>query len=270
MSSTQHAGSPQGDAPLGVAVIGAGYWGPNLVRNFRGSANWDLVGVCDLNADRARKVIGNRSTVEVFTDLAQVLDRDDVHAVAIATPAATHAPIALAALAAGKHVVVEKPLADTPEAATAMVQAAEQADRMLMIDHTYCYTPAVQHIRKVIADGVLGDILYIDSVRINLGLIQPDVDVFWDLAPHDLSILDFVLPGGLRPESVAASRCLASLAWVVRSTPRSKIDTRCCGFRSSQTRVRRLPPITICRIFVGDSQFTLTWAIAPPGSGMLR
>ena len=87
MSSTQHAGSPQGDAPLGVAVIGAGYWGPNLVRNFRGSANWDLVGVCDLNADRARKVIGNRSTVEVFTDLAQVLDRDDVHAVAIATPA---------------------------------------------------------------------------------------------------------------------------------------------------------------------------------------
>lgn len=158
----QHAGSPQGNAPLGVAVIGAGYWGPNLVRNFRGSANWDLVGVCDLDPGRARKVIGNRSTVEVFTDLAQVLDRDDVDAVAIATPAATHAPIALAALAAGKHVVVEKPLADTPEAAAAMVRAAEQADRVLMIDHTYCYTPAVQHIRKVIAEGVLGDILYID------------------------------------------------------------------------------------------------------------
>lgn len=256
MNSTQHAGSPQGDAPLGVAVIGAGYWGPNLVRNFRGSANWDLVGVCDLNPDRARKVIGNRSTVEVFTDLAQVLDRDDIHAVAVATPAATHAPIALAALAAGKHVVVEKPLADTPEAAAAMVRAAEQADRVLMIDHTYCYTPAVQHIRKVIAEGVLGDILYIDSVRINLGLIQPDVDVFWDLAPHDLSILDFVLPDGLRPTSVSATG----------SDPLGSGKT-CVGYLSmplpggamAHVNVNWLSPTKIRQMVIGGSRRTLVW-----------
>ena len=252
----QHAGSPQGNAPLGVAVIGAGYWGPNLVRNFRGSANWDLVGVCDLDPGRARKVIGNRSTVEVFTDLAQVLDRDDVDAVAIATPAATHAPIALAALAAGKHVVVEKPLADTPEAAAAMVRAAEQADRVLMIDHTYCYTPAVQHIRKVIAEGVLGDILYIDSVRINLGLIQPDVDVFWDLAPHDLSILDFVLPGGLRPTSVSATG----------SDPLGAGKT-CVGYLSmplpggamAHVNVNWLSPTKIRQMVIGGSKRTLVW-----------
>ena len=241
---------------MGVAVIGAGYWGPNLVRNFRGSANWDLVGVCDLNPERARKVIGNRSTVEVFTDLAQVLDRDDVHAVAIATPAATHAPIALAALAAGKHVVVEKPLADTPEAAASMVRAAKQADRVLMIDHTYCYTPAVQHIRKVIAEEVLGDILYIDSVRINLGLIQPDVDVFWDLAPHDLSILDFVLPGGLRPTSVSATG----------SDPLGAGKT-CVGYLSmplpggamAHVNVNWLSPTKIRQMVIGGSRRTLVW-----------
>lgn len=256
VNEVQHAGSPRGDAPLGVAVIGAGYWGPNLVRNFRGSANWDLVGVCDLDPDRARKVIGNRSTVEVFTHLDQVLDRDDIDAIAIATPAATHAPIALAALAAGKHVVVEKPLADTPEAAAAMVRAAEQADRILMIDHTYCYTPAVQHIRKVIADGDLGEILYVDSVRINLGLIQPDVDVFWDLAPHDLSILDFVLPGGLRPTSVSATG----------SDPLGAGKT-CVGYLSmplpggamAHVNVNWLSPTKIRQMVIGGSRRTLVW-----------
>lgn len=252
----QHTASPRGIAPLGVVVVGAGYWGPNLVRNFRASANWDLVGVCDLDADRARKVIGNRSTVEVFTDLAQVLDREDVDAVAVATPAATHAPIALAALAAGKHVVVEKPLADSPESAAHMVRTAEQAERVLMIDHTYCYTPAVQHIRQVIAEGVLGEILYIDSVRINLGLVQPDVDVFWDLAPHDLSILDFVLPGGLRPTSVSATG----------SDPIGAGKT-CVGYLSmplpsgamAHVNVNWLSPTKIRQMVIGGSHRTLVW-----------
>src|SRR6476469_357643 len=108
---------------LGIAVIGAGYWGPNLVRNFRSSPDWDLVAVCDLDESRARKVVGPRSTVEIETSL----DRDDIDAVAIATPARTHAPIALRAIEAGKHVVVEKPLADTPDAAAAMVRAAADA-----------------------------------------------------------------------------------------------------------------------------------------------
>ncbi|HYO19243.1 MAG TPA: Gfo/Idh/MocA family oxidoreductase [Dermatophilaceae bacterium] len=187
-----------------IAVIGAGYWGPNLVRNFRASPDWDLVAVCDLNEQRARKVVGARSTVEVETSVEHLLARPDIDAVAIATPASTHAPLVMDALAAGKHVLVEKPLSYDRETAAQMVAAASEADRVLMVDHTYCYTPAVTYIREAVASGMLGDILYIDSVRINLGLVQPDVDVFWDLAPHDLSIFDFILPGGLNPEQVIA------------------------------------------------------------------
>ena len=241
---------------LRVAVVGAGYWGPNLVRNFRGAPDWDLVAVCDLDEAKARKVVGARSMVEIETSLDRLLARDDVEAVAIATPARTHAPIALAALAAGKHVVVEKPLADTPESAAAMVAAAAAADRVLMIDHTYCYTPAVQYIRQAIADGVLGDILYIDSVRINLGLVQPDVDVFWDLAPHDLSILDFVLPGGLRPTSVSATG----------SDPLGA-GRACVGYLSmplpsgaiAHVNVNWLSPTKIRQMVIGGSRRTLVW-----------
>ncbi len=241
---------------LRVAVVGAGYWGPNLVRNFRGAPDWDLVAVCDLDEARARKVIGSRSTVEVETTLERLLARDDIDAVAIATPARTHAPIALAAIAAGKHVVVEKPLADTPEAAEQMVRAARLADRVLMIDHTYCYTPAVQYIREAIADGLLGDLLYIDSVRINLGLVQPDVDVFWDLAPHDLSILDFILPGGLAPTSVSATG----------SDP-SGAGKACVGYVTmplasggiAHVNVNWLSPTKIRQMVIGGSRRTLVW-----------
>jgi len=241
---------------LRIAVVGAGYWGPNLVRNFRGSPHWDLVAVCDLDEARARKVIGARSTVEVETSLEALLRRDDIDAVAIATPARTHAPIALAALAAGKHVLVEKPLADTPDAAARMVRAASEADRVLMIDHTYCYTPAVQYIRQTIAEGVLGDILYVDSVRINLGLVQPDVDVFWDLAPHDLSILDFILPGGLRPTTVSATG----------SDPLGA-GKACVGYLSmpltsggiAHVNVNWLSPTKIRQMVIGGSRRTLVW-----------
>ena len=190
--------------PLSVAVIGAGYWGPNLVRNFRSSPDWDLVAVCDLDEARATKVVGDRSTVEVETSVTRLLSRRDIDAVAIATPARSHAPLALAAFDAGKHVLVEKPLADDAGQAAEIVEAAERADRVLMIDHTYCYTPAVSYIREAVTAGTLGDILYMDSVRINLGLVQPDVDIFWDLAAHDLSILDFLLPDGHHAQAVGA------------------------------------------------------------------
>ncbi|WP_196780764.1 Gfo/Idh/MocA family protein [Nocardioides sambongensis] len=184
-----------------MAVVGAGYWGPNLIRNFRTSEEWDLVAVCDLDPDRARKVVGERSGVDVTDDLSAVLARHDVDAIAIATPARTHQAIACQALAAGKHVLVEKPLADSVAAGRTMVELARSNGLTLMTDHTFCYTPVVQKIAELVASGSLGDLLYVDSVRINLGLVQPDVDVFWDLAPHDLSILDYILPGGLRPKA---------------------------------------------------------------------
>jgi predicted dehydrogenase len=160
--------------------------------------------LCDLNEARARQVIGDYSTVRVSTSLDDVLADPAVQAVAIATPASTHVDIALAALAAGKHVLVEKPLAATFADGAKVVQAAEDAGLVLMLDHTYCYTPAVQHLRGLVRGGELGELQYLDSVRINLGLVQSDVDVIWDLAPHDLSIFDAVLPDDVRPVGVAA------------------------------------------------------------------
>jgi predicted dehydrogenase len=190
--------------PIGVAVIGAGYWGPNLVRNAQATPGLHLEYLCDLNVERATAVLGPYSTVRVAGSLQTVLDDPAVQAVAIATPAATHVDVALAALAAGKHVLVEKPLASSYADGVKVVQAAEDAGRVLMLDHTYCYTPAVTHLRQLVRGGELGTLQYFDSVRINLGLVQSDVDVIWDLAPHDLSILDSVLPDGVVPVAVAA------------------------------------------------------------------
>ena len=191
-------------AKLRIAVIGAGYWGPNLARNFSSGAEWELAAVCDIDKDRAQALVDRVGRPDVYSDLGELLARDDLDAVAVATPARTHHAVVLAALRAGKHVLVEKPLADSRDLAGEMVREAALRGLTLMTDHTYCYTAAVIRIREIIETGALGDLLFLDSVRINLGLIQPDVNVFWDLAPHDLSIIDFVLPGGLRPRTVSA------------------------------------------------------------------
>jgi predicted dehydrogenase len=189
---------------LGIAVVGVGYWGPNLIRNFSKAEGWDLQWVCDLDLERAAQAVGKRSTVLVTSSLDDVLDDPAVDAVAIATPAHTHAEISIRALDAGKHVLIEKPLATSVPEGEKMVTVAEDRDLVLMCDHTYCYTPAVRAIREAVQTGAVGDVQYVDSVRINLGLVQSDVDVFWDLGPHDLSILDFVLPPGTEPTGVAA------------------------------------------------------------------
>ncbi|WP_282944250.1 Gfo/Idh/MocA family protein [Cellulomonas endometrii] len=242
--------------PLRVAVIGAGYWGPNLARNFRAAPGWDLVAVCDLDAERARHVAGPRSTVDVVTSTDALLARDDLDAVAVATPAATHVGLVLAALDAGKHVLVEKPIAHDGAAARRMVARAAEVDRVLMVDHTFCYTAPVRKIRELVADGSLGDIQYVDSVRINLGIVQPDVDVFWDLAPHDLSILDFVLPGGLLPTGVAA-----------QGGDPLHVGHACVGYLTlplpggaiAHVHVNWLSPTKIRRMVVGGSRRTLVW-----------
>ncbi len=241
---------------LGVAVVGAGYWGPNLVRNFRSSPDWDLIAVCDLDEARMRAVIGARSTVVAETSFERLLERDDIDAIAIATPAQTHAPLTLAALAAGKHVLVEKPLAPSVKEASEMVEAARDVDRVLMIDHTYCYTPAVQFIADTVQSGMLGNVMYIDSTRINLGLVQPDVDVFWDLAPHDLSILDFILPGGLDPVEVSATG----------SDP-LRVGRACVGHitltmadgSAAHINVNWLSPTKIRQMVIGGSHRTVVW-----------
>jgi predicted dehydrogenase len=241
---------------LRIAVIGAGYWGPNLARNFRASPDWELVAICDLDRERAQKVADQAGGARVETSLHELLSSDDIDAVAIATPASTHHGIARAALTAGKHVMVEKPLADTGIKGRDMVRAAAERGLVLMADHTYCYTPAVLKIRELVAEGALGDILFIDSVRVNLGLIQPDVDVFWDLAPHDLSIIDFVLPGGLLPLSVSAhgadplgagKACVGYLALPLANGAMAHVH------------VNWLSPTKIRQMIIGGTKRTLVW-----------
>lgn len=241
---------------LRVAVVGAGYWGPNLARNFRTSPDWELAGIVDLNTDRAEQVAARIGGAPVWQDVGDVLADDTIDAIAIATPARTHHPIALAALAAGKHVMVEKPLAISRELGAEMVATARERGLVLMADHTYCYTPAVLKIQELISDGFLGDILFVDSVRINLGLIQPDVDVFWDLAPHDLSILDFVLPGGLDAPTVSA-----------HGADPLNSGKACVGYLSlplgngalAHAHVNWLSPIKIRQMVFGGTRRTLVW-----------
>ena len=241
---------------LRVAVVGAGYWGPNLVRNFRTSPDWDLAAVCDLDEARAARVVGDARGVDIESSLQRLLARDDLDAVAVATPANTHRDIAMAVLESGRHVLVEKPLASSVAEATEMVDAARERGLVLMCDHTYCYTPVVQRIRQIVAEGHLGDVLYVDSVRINLGLVQPDVDVIWDLAPHDLSILDVVLPDGLAPVGVAAHGAdpigagRACVGYLTLPLPHGAI---------AHVNVNWLSPTKIRQMVIGGSQRTLVW-----------
>jgi predicted dehydrogenase len=242
--------------PIGVAVVGAGYWGPNLVRNFQAAPGFRLRWLCDLDIERARKVLGGYSTVQVSAELDEVLADPEVQAVAIATPAGTHLPIAMKALRAGKHVLVEKPLAATYDEGRELVEEAERRGLTLMCDHTYCYTPAVLRIRELLASGELGELHFLDSVRINLGLVQRDIDVVWDLAPHDLSILDFVLPEGVAPISVAAHgadgigagrACVAYLTLELNTGAIAHIH------------VNWLSPVKIRTAIFGGSKKTLVW-----------
>lgn len=241
---------------LRVAVIGAGYWGPNLARNFAMSTDWELVAICDMDLERAAALARKTGNPAVAGSLDELLANHQIDAVAIATPARTHHRIAMAAIAAGKHVVVEKPLADNSVHGAQMVDAADAAGTILMADHTYCYTPAVLKIRELLAAGELGEILYIDSTRINLGLVQPDVDVFWDLAPHDLSILDFILPGGLNTRNVTA----------LGSDP-LRAGKSCVGYLGMEldsgilahVNVNWLSPTKIRRMVIGGSRKTLVW-----------
>jgi predicted dehydrogenase len=186
-----------------VAVIGHGYWGPNLVRNFADVPGARVGWVTDLKPERLTPVTTRYPATRVSLDCREAIADPAVDAVVIATPVSSHFDLALAALQAGKHVLVEKPLAATAEQALRLTDEADRRGLTLMVDHTFVYTPAVQKMRELTLAGELGDIYYYDSVRINLGLFQHDVNVLWDLAVHDLSIMDFVL--GLPPVAVSAT-----------------------------------------------------------------
>jgi predicted dehydrogenase len=241
---------------IGMAVVGAGYWGPNLVRTALATSALRLDWLCDLDEERARAVLGSYTAVQATSSYDRVLSDPDVAAVAIATPAVTHFDLVRAALEAGKHVLVEKPLTSTAAEGKKLATLAQESGLVLMCDHTYCYTPAVQRIRELIRGGEIGDIQFVDSIRVNLGLVQPDVDVLWDLAPHDLSILDFVLPEDIVPVEVAAlgsdpvgagRACLAHLSvWLSNGA-------------LAHMHVNWLSPTKIRTIVIGGSRRTIVW-----------
>ncbi|MBP7935145.1 MAG: Gfo/Idh/MocA family oxidoreductase [Phycisphaerae bacterium] len=185
-----------------VAVIGLGYWGPNLVRNFYSVLGENLRACCDRQSQRGRFILQNYPGIRFTDDIEVILGDPDIDALAIATPVDTHYPLAKAALTAGKSVLVEKPMCSTVEQAEELVDLADRNGKVLMVDHTFVYNPAVRKMKEVVDSGQLGELLFVDSIRINLGIFQHDVNVVWDLAPHDLSIVQYLV--GRPPRSLSA------------------------------------------------------------------
>jgi len=187
---------------INVGVIGCGYWGPNLLRNFVDHEAAQLRWICDVDAARVAEMGRRYPMAQTSTDYRKLVDDPDLDAVAVVTPVATHFSIAQEFLRAGKHVLVEKPLTATVAEAEELIALAEAQQRTLMVDHTFVYTGAVRKIKEILSRGELGELLYFDSVRINLGLFQRDINVLWDLAPHDLSIMDYLIER--QPEGLSA------------------------------------------------------------------
>ena len=188
---------------LRVGVIGYGYWGPNLVRNFQESDGSHVTIVSDLDETRLKLVKARYPSVATTIEHRELLTSGSIDAVVIATPVHTHFNLALAALEAGKHVLLEKPLTQTSEQAKALIAEAKRRGLVLMVDHTFIYTGAVRKLREMVSSGQLGNIYYYDSRRVNLGLFQPDVSVIWDLAVHDLAIMAYIFPQ--QPLAVSAA-----------------------------------------------------------------
>lgn len=188
---------------INVGVIGYGYWGPNIVRNFHNASNATVVSVCDLNPKSLERVRRSYPSVGVTTDPDDILNNPAIDAVAIVTPVSHHFPLAKKALENGKHVFVEKPFTQTSAEAQELIEIAARKKLLIMVDHTFLFSGAVRKIRELIDNDTLGTLYYYDSTRVNLGIFQHDANVVWDLAPHDLSIIDYLIGG--EPEAILAT-----------------------------------------------------------------
>jgi len=240
--------------PIGIGVVGYGYWGPNLVRNFMETPGAEVLVCCDRDESRLARVHDRYPSVRTTTEYADLLDDPSVDAVIIATPVSTHFELARRALEAGKHVLVEKPLAQRVSQCRQLADLASRRGLVLQVDHTFLYTGAVRKIKSLIDAGDLGDIYYFDSVRINLGLFQHDTNVIWDLAPHDVSMMIHLL--GTVPEVVSAvgashvSDRLESIAYVTLGFPDRLL---------AHLHVNWLAPAKVRRTIIGGSKRMLIY-----------
>jgi len=175
-----------------IGLIGLGYWGPNLIRNFFSTRRCKVAAIADLQVEKLEKYKNLYPGIETYNNAETLIKSKNLDAIVIATPVFTHFPLAKVALENDKHVLVEKPMASSIKDAEILIELALGKDKILMVDHTFLYTGAVQKIKELIDNDIIGKLKYVDSTRINLGLFQPDINVLWDLAPHDISILNYI------------------------------------------------------------------------------
>ncbi len=239
---------------LRIGVVGYGYWGPNIVRNFYGLDGVQVAAVSDLNEGRLKLVKKTYPSVEVTTDAKSLVTSPDIDAVAIITPVFAHYELARRALENGKHVFLEKPFTSTVAQAEELVELAEKKGLTIMVDHTFLFTGAVRKIKELVDEGALGRLMYFDSTRVNLGLFQHDVNVIWDLAPHDLSIMDYLVSE--KPVAVTATGTdhfdngLEDVAYVAVYFPDKMI---------AHFNVNWLSPVKVRTTLIGGDKKMLVW-----------
>ncbi len=238
---------------LRVGVIGYGYWGPNIVRNFDLQEHSRVTVVCDSRPEALAKVAKAHPRMEVTTDFAGVIRSPHIDVIAVVTPVCSHYELAKAALLNGKHIFVEKPFTASVAQAAELVEIAERKNLKIMVDHTFLFTGAVRKIRQLIDQGVLGELYYYDSTRVNLGLFQHDVNVVWDLAPHDLSIMDYLIES--KPEAIVATgqnhvNGVEDVAYLTVYYPNKVI---------AHVNVNWLSPVKVRTTLVGGEKKMLVW-----------
>src|ERR1700733_101360 len=238
---------------LRMGVIGYGYWGPNIVRNFHGQDRSRVVAVCDKSAKSLDRVRHAFPDVRTTNDSKEILNSSDIDAIAVVTPVWTHFELAKTALENGKHVFVEKPFTCTAAQAEELIELADRKNLKIMVDHTFLFTGAVKRMKQMIDDGTLGQLYYYDSTRVNLGLFQHDVNVIWDLAPHDLSIMDYLIKE--KPEAVVATgerhlNGVADIAFMTLYYPDNMIG---------HINVNWLSPVKVRTTLIGGEKKMLVW-----------
>jgi predicted dehydrogenase len=236
-----------------LGVIGYGYWGPNIVRNFSSHKDCTVTAVCDNNPGALARVLTQYPNIRLMTNADEIVRSSEIDAVAIVTPVSYHYELAKKALENGKHVFVEKPFTATSAQAEELVELAERMNLQIMVDHTFLFTGAVRKIKQLVDDGTLGPLYYYDSTRVNLGLFQHDVNVMWDLAPHDLSIMDYLI--GLEPDLVVATgsahvNALEDVAHLTVYFPNNVL---------AHINVNWLSPVKVRTTLVGGQKKMLVW-----------